>query len=244
MLEAYRGISPVVREAGGAVVLQLPQAPDSPMVNRAIGLGTASPATEDDVDAVLAAFDEDLTYYVAVSPSARPEELPRWLADRGLQPGWGWMTFTRGVEPPERRPTGLTLEEVTEAEGAASFARIVRIGYGLPEATEPVIAGAPGQGWRCWLALDGDEPASAAAMYVSEGAAYLGFAATLPEHRGKGAQNALLAERIEQAAASGCDVVLTETGERRDDLPSNSYRNILRAGFREADVTANWLRRP
>jgi hypothetical protein len=37
--------------------------------------------------------------------------------------------------------------------------------------------------------------------------------------------------------------VLTETGERHDDLPSNSYRNILRAGFEEVEVTANWLGR-
>jgi len=242
-LEAYRSITPVVREVGGAVVLELPEAPDSPMVNRAIGLGSGASATEHDVDAVLAAFDDGVTFYVAVAPDARPAELPRWLEERGLEPGWGWMTFTRGVDPVERRPTELTLREVASDEDAAEFGSIVRIGYGLPDGTEPVIARASAAGWRCWLALDGDEPASAAAMYVAEGAAYLGFAATLPEHRGKGAQNALLAERIEQAAAEGCDSVLTETGERRDHLPSNSYRNILRAGFREAGVTANWLGR-
>jgi GNAT superfamily N-acetyltransferase len=78
-------------------------------------------------------------------------------------------------------------------------------------------------------------------MYVDERAAYLGYAATRPEHRGKGAQNALLAARIRRAAELGCDVVLTETGERRDDRPSNSYRNILRAGFEEHAVTAHWL---
>ena len=31
-----------------------------------------------------------------------------------------------------------------------------------------------------------------------------------------------------------------ETGERGGDRPSNSYRNILRAGFEEIAVTANW----
>ena len=35
--------------------------------------------------------------------------------------------------------------------------------------------------------------------------------------------------------------MITETGERRDDRPSSSYRNILRAGFEEIAVTANWL---
>ena len=82
----------------------------------------------------------------------------------------------------------------------------------------------------------------AAGVFIAEGVGYLGFAATLPEHRGKGGQNALLAERIDHAREAGCDVVVTETGERRDDLPSNSYRNILRAGFTEVAVRANWLR--
>ena len=58
----------------------------------------------------------------------------------------------------------------------------------------------------------------------------LGFAATLPEHRGKSGQNALLAARRRHAREAGCDVVVTETGELRDDRPSSSYRNILRAG--------------
>ena len=73
-------------------------------------------------------------------------------------------------------------------------------------------------------------PAAAAGVFLAEGVGYLGFAATLPEHRGKGGQNALLAARIRHAREAGCDVVVTETGERRDDRPSSSYRNILRAG--------------
>jgi len=92
------------------------------------------------------------------------------------------------------------------------------------------------------LELPGWVSNTAAGVFIDEGVGYLGFAATLPEHRGKGGQNELLAERIEHARASGCDVVVTETGELRDDLPSNSYRNILRAGFAEVVVQANWLR--
>ena len=74
------------------------------------------------------------------------------------------------------------------------------------------------------------------------GAAYLGFAATLPEHRGKGAQGALIAARIQRAGELGCATIVTETGERRDDGPGNSYRNILRFGFEERCVVPNWLR--
>ncbi|HUH14727.1 MAG TPA: GNAT family N-acetyltransferase [Gaiellaceae bacterium] len=242
-LEATRRLAPVALDVGGAVVMRYPEAPDIPMLNRVVGLGVARPATEDDVDAVLEALGTGTSFYVAVAPEAEPEELPRWLEARGLEPGWGWMSFRRGIDVPETRPSPLRLEEVRTPEQTAAFARIVRIGFGLPETLDPALARAPEAGWRCWLALDGDEPVSTAGMLVSEGAAYLSFAATLSEHRGKGAQSLLLAERIRVAGELGCDVVTTETGELRDDRPSSSYRNLLRAGFEEVAVTANWLGR-
>jgi GNAT superfamily N-acetyltransferase len=240
MLDAYRCVSDVT-ELDGVTVLTVPEAPASPMLNRIVGLGVDRPATEDDVDRALAAIPRGITFYVGVAPTARPRDLGDWLRARGLEPGWGWMAFGRGVEDLPLPETALTLVDVDSPGLAAAFARIVRVGYGLPEAVEPRVARAPKGGWQCRLALDGDEPAGAAGLVVSEQAAYLGFAATLPEHRGKGAQNALLATRIRRALEQGCEVVLTETGERRDDLPSNSYRNILRAGFEERGVTANWV---
>jgi len=241
-LEAYAAFSSAV-DTGGAVVLRVPEAPQSPMLNRVVGLGVERPATEADIDAALGAMGAGFSYYVAVAPGAQPPELGEWLRARGLEPSWGWMMFRRGVEDPPAARTSLRLAEVDTADGATSFARVVRTSYGLPERIEPAIARAPGAGWQCWLALDGDEPAGAAGLYVAEGLGYLGFAGTLPEHRGKGAQGALLAARIRRAGELGCELVLTETGERRDDRPSNSYRNILRTGFEEVAVTANWLGR-
>jgi hypothetical protein len=42
---------------------------------------------------------------------------------------------------------------------------------------------------------------------------------------------------------AGCRILVTETGELRDDRPSASYRNILRYGFAERFVVANRLRK-
>jgi GNAT superfamily N-acetyltransferase len=242
-LDAYRGVSEVVHEAGGVVVLTVPQAPGIPMLNRVVGLGVDGPATEEAVDAALALIPAGVTYYVALAPGALPLHLPGWLEARGLEQGWGWMSFRRSPADPPPVETSLGLRRVESPADADAFARIQRVAYGLPEALEPLLAEAPQRGWECWLALDRDEPAGAGALFVREGAAYLGFGATLPEHRGKGAQGALLAHRIARAGELGCDIVLTETGERRDDLPSNSYRNILRSGFEEVAVTANWVGR-
>ncbi len=240
-LEAYACLYPGRVDLDGATVLRSDQAPASPMLNRIVGLGVDRPATEGLLDEALTAIGDDVTCYVALAPGAEPPALPEWLRARGLQPGWGWMSFRRGVQALPAPSTSLGLFRVGPAE-AAAFGRVVATGYDLPESAVAWAATAPEAGWDCWLALDGDEPAAAAGLFVAEGVGYLGFAATLTEHRGKGAQSALLARRIDHARAAGCDVVVTETGEMRDDRPSNSYRNILRAGFAEVAVTANWLR--
>jgi GNAT superfamily N-acetyltransferase len=238
---AYRCLYADPVELGGVTILRAEAAPESPMLNQILGLGVEEPATEDTLDAALAAIGDDVSCYVAVVPGARPPAIPDWLGARGLEPGWGWMWFRRGVHPLAAPPTTLGFVRVGPAE-AAEFGRIVATAYGLPPETAAWAGRAHELGWDCWLALDGDEPAAAAGVYISGGVGYLGFAATLPEHRGKGGQGALLARRIDHARESGCDLVVTETGERRDDRLSSSYRNILRAGFREVAVRANWLR--
>lgn len=239
-LAAYRALygERALTLGGGVVALRADVAPRSPMVNRIVGLGVDEPATEAAVDAALDALS-GTTHYVAISPDARPPELVHWLEARDLEPGWGWMQFRRGVEDPPSSPTDLELVPV-DRSNAAAFAHVVRIAYGLPVEAEPFVARIVDTTWEAWLALAGDEPAATGALYAQGDGAYLGFAATLPEHRGKGAQTALLAARVRRARELGCRWLSTETGEQRPGNPSGSYRNILRAGFVEQYVVANF----
>jgi hypothetical protein len=81
-------------------------------------------------------------------------------------------------------------------------------------------------------------------MYLVNGIAWLGFGSTLEDARGRGAQSAMFAERLRDAAVLGCRFAFTETGEETSDAPNASYRNMLRAGFRLAYHRPNWVRRP
>ena len=225
---------------GEATCLRAPLAPDSPMLNRVVGLGVGAPADPGVVDEALAAMG-DTSFYVAVSPDADPA-LDRLLDERGLEHGWGWMQFEWAPSSPHPVATELTVVPVDGAS-AGAWARVVLEGYGLPPACEPLLERVPRlAGWHAYMALAGDEPVASAALWLDGEAAYLGFAATAAEHRGKGGQGALLARRVGHALAAGCSRLVTETGERRDDRPSSSYRNLLRHGFEERYVVAHRLR--
>ena len=151
------------------------------------------------------------------------------------------MKFGRGLEPPPRVETALRIEEAGADRGAV-FGSIVARGFGLPDLAADWFAALPERpGFRLFLAYDGDEPAGAGALFVRDGIGWLGVAATLPEHRRKGAQGAILAARIRLARELGLRALATETGERTADRPSNSYRNILRAGFDELYLRPNYV---
>jgi GNAT superfamily N-acetyltransferase len=216
-----------VTEIGGATCAVL-RGLDSRMFNRVLQLTSPEPLDE------IAAFYGETPWWVSDSHGLGAE-----LEKRGFVRDYGWMKFARGVSP---RQAHSDLHVVPVGpDGADDFARAVVGGFELPERTAPLAANLAGRpGWSCYVAYDGDVPAGAGALFVEDEVGWLGLGATLPEFRGRGAQSATLAARIEDARKRGCSTVVTETGELADNRPSASYRNILRAGFREAGVRANY----
>ncbi|WP_278264857.1 GNAT family N-acetyltransferase [Nocardia sp. AG03] len=79
---------------------------------------------------------------------------------------------------------------------------------------------------RRYLAFRDGVPAGAASMRVAEGVAALAGAATLPEHRRRGVQTALLSARLAEAQAAGAElaVITTQPG-------SKSQQNAQGRGF-------------
>jgi GNAT superfamily N-acetyltransferase len=216
-----------VAEIDGATCLALRRIPDR-MFCRVVGL-TSTRSLEE-----IATFFADTPWWVSDSHGLGPE-----LEEHGFVQDYGWMKFSRGVSP--RKAQSNLVVRLVGADRADDFASAVAGGFGLPDWAKPLAANVVDRpGWSCYVAYDETDPAGAGALYVHEGIGWLGFGATLPDFRGRGAQSAILAARIEQARRLGCRIVTTETGELDEGRPSSSYRNIVRAGFRERGVRENY----
>jgi GNAT superfamily N-acetyltransferase len=216
-----------VVEIDGATCLALRRIPER-FFCRVMGLTSTAPLD------TIAAFFGDTPWWISDSHGLGDE-----LAERGFVRDYGWMKFSRGVGPRQAR-SDLAVATIGP-ELCDDFATVVAGGFGMPEWSKPLAANIVGRpGWSCYVAYEGDAPAGAGALHVHERIGWLGFGATLSQFRGRGAQSAILAARIEEARRLGCAAVTTETGALEEGRPSSSYRNIVRAGFREVGVRENY----
>jgi GNAT superfamily N-acetyltransferase len=237
-LDAFRAAPPALAQQhgiaharfDGVTCTRVADLPRSRIFNHVFGLGRSTPANDEQFHRIAEFYGEE-TYFVALARDAEPSDLTAQLEARGFVPDYAWTKFRRGVDPPAVVATELRVDPIGP-QHARDFGRIVAAGYELPEFTGRWFAALFARPrWTCFLAFAGDEPAAAGTLFVCRGIGWLSFAATLPEFRRRGAQSALVAERIRAAAELGCSLVVGETGALEEGRPSDSYRNIVRAGF-------------
>jgi GNAT superfamily N-acetyltransferase len=92
---------------------------------------------------------------------------------------------------------------------------------------------------RRYTALRHGQLAGGASLRIAEGIAQMTGAGTVPAHRRKGVQTALLAARLADAAAEGCDVAVVTT-----QPGSKSQHNVQRRGFDLLYTRAVLLKNP
>jgi GNAT superfamily N-acetyltransferase len=242
-IEAFRSLldgvpGAHIHELDGVTCLAYEATPGSTMFNRALGLTAASDEVLNEIDAFYAGLG--VVYAVTATEYVDTEPLER----RGLTRGYPWTKFTRDDAEAPPVETDVRVEPIG-AERASAFGDVFTHAYGTPELLRPLLERLPSlPGWTCFLAYADETPAATAALFVAEDVGWLGIAGTLPPLRGRGAQSALLASRIEAAREAGCAVLVTETGAPIDGKPGPSYRNIVRAGFQAEYVRENYLSSP
>jgi hypothetical protein len=161
---------------------------------------------------------------------------------RGLTARSTWVKLVRRASAPGRAPA-LEVREVGAAD-AARFAETFCQAYELPPALAPWHAALVGRpGWRAYVVLDGGAAIASALLFHQGDLAWLGAAATLRAHRGKGAQKALIARRLADAAAAGAAEVVSETSLPAPDAKNPSLDNLRAAGFAIAYERVNFVLR-
>ena len=219
-------------EVAGAMLFSARNEP-SVLLNRVIGLGVESPVSRSDIARIRAHYQRTgiTEYFLHVQPWLQPALAWNWLFEAGLARDRGWTQFVRGRQPPAASNTSLRVECIGRGH-AMDFARIAAQGFELSDAAIPALAAMVGlPGWFHYMTFSGDQPAGCAALRIEGEVAWLDWAATRPEFRGRGSQTALLGWRIRKALDAGCHSLFTETGEAVPGDPQHSFRNLVRAGF-------------
>jgi ribosomal protein S18 acetylase RimI-like enzyme len=210
-------------------------------LNKLAGLGFAGAVEETEIEAAERAFAQrGAPLQVELSSLAEPS-IATLLTRRGYTLV-GFENVLGLALPPHEPPRRASEVEISTSpeDELATWLDVVLTGFATPdeqgvpshesfprESLERDMGDmASAAGLVRYLARVEGEPAGGASLRIAAGIAQLCGAATLPAQRRRGVQSSLLAERLEQAGAAGCDlaVVTTQPG-------SKSQENVQRLGF-------------
>ena len=205
---------------------------DSPFAsanhNRVHLCGADGGLTRDGVMRLASLFDEAGVgrFFVWLSPGPDIESVRAWLADAGLSrvPFVAYPTLARDAHAALPVETDLVVRELSVGEAAGLAGRLDDAAW--PDYLQS--AGAPG--YSHFAAFDRDRPVASAVLCVFEELGYLCMARTAEPARGRGAQRALIARRIEKARALDCRTLASETLS----IVPISLGNLQKAGFQTA----------
>lgn len=204
--------------------------PASPF-NKLLGGGITKPF--DDLEAAERLFgDERLR--VELCSLAAPQTYEQ-LAQRGYHLAGVEHVLVRRIATRVAASSAFAIARASEADFRAAFldAAIHEDGTGVvadafTEATTAAAVddarGAPG--FIDYVAYDAGVPIGAATMHVQGDIALLMGSGTVPAHRGRGVQRALLEHRLMEAYDAGARLAVVTTG-----TGTRSQANVMKVGF-------------
>jgi GNAT superfamily N-acetyltransferase len=234
------------RRRGGTACFAIPIAggvasyaePDSP-INKVAGLGFAGPPTPADLDTIERAYAERGAPVQAEVASLADPALLELLAGRGYRLVSFENVLGRALGGPVEpvAPPGIEVHPSGDGEFDAWVEVVVEASLhpdtlGVPwqeefprEILENAERDTAGLVRRYLATLDG-APAGGGSMRITDRIAQLTGAATAPAFRRRGLQSALLAARLADATAAGCEVAVITV-----QPGSTSQQNAQRRGF-------------
>jgi len=223
---------------GGGVALAMVNDPTT-YWSRALGFGISEPFTDAVLDEII---DFYRTHGVRQAVIQLVENFAEVPAARGLERG---STRIKLGGDPAKVPAGVTDLRIgaVPADQAEEWSEMVLQTFGMPAGDLATMIGSTvgRPEHRPFAAWDGDRIVAGANLFVHGAGAGLNAAGTLPTHRGRGAQTALIAARAAAAVEAGCRRLYAETWKPAPDARNQSLDNLLRAGLAPLYEHANWV---
>lgn len=201
--------------------------------DRVFWLAPAKSLSQGDVDEARAAARElgRPGMHIWLAPWAWNEGVEAMLAAAGAKPApWvEYIALTREARAfvPER-PSPFTVRAIDSAD-EAEVMRVLRgcDSWYCSGAADTALRMAQARACEIHAAFDGDKTVALGMLALDGDWAYLFAAGTAPEARRRGAQTALIASRVERAAAGGAKWCSCET----NTTVATSLKNLARCGF-------------
>lgn len=229
---------------GGGVVLAMREDPVG-YWNKALGFGISEPVTANLIHEIFEFYRAHgvTAAVLQIAPAFLPPDWDDIRAIHGITAGSTWVKLGAAVD--EVRvdvSTRLRVGPVRQGN-AEQWASTVLHGFGMwdERLARMLTAGAMHHGCQPYAAWDGDDLVAAGNLFVHGPVGSLNSAATLPDHRGRGGQSALIGAGIVAARRSGCHWVTSETGLPADGAANPSLTNLERAGLRRLYARRNWF---
>jgi hypothetical protein len=212
---------------------------ESPMT-QTFGLGLFEPATPDLLATIEAFFSERGAEPMhEVSPLAGVDTIAL-LAQRGYRPmDLSTVLVQPIVEQAAANANDLRVRMIEPADretwvetSVSGWSEDPMYGHVIRALTEIAVANTA---MTHFLVERAGAPIATGSLCMHEGMALLAGASTIPAGRGLGAQGLLLAARMTEARARGCEVALMVASPG-----STSQRNAERRGFRVAYTRTKW----
>lgn len=222
-----------------AVVVEEPEEPALNFV-----LGAAAPGAVEDghLSAAVKWMERhDVAYRVPLAPGlpqlAAAEE---WLTRRRHCLLDGPAKLLRdGSRPRFPPPPGIDIYERVDPWEDEGFGEPLAESLTLADWAATFFFDLPGKpGWRCYCAVDGDEPLAYVAMHIHEDIAVLALASRLAGVRDGLGQSAVLHRSIADAAAAGCTTMAV--AEAGCEPAVADRESLIEAGFEDAVRTFTW----
>ncbi|WP_225854526.1 hypothetical protein [Micromonospora sp. ALFpr18c] len=228
---------------GGGVVLSMRHDPTG-YWSKALGFGFDEPVTGDLIARVCDVYRAEGTpgAVIQIAPDRLPADWDEICARETITPGSVWVKMAGEIAALRPGRTDLRVGPVPD-ELVDEWTSVVLRCFGMPEQhLAPMLAaGVRDPGFRPFAAWDGTQMVAAANLFVHGEVASLNTGATLPTHRGRGAQSGLLAARVAAAAAAGCRWVTAETGRPDPGTSNPSLDNMRRLGLTLLYERRNWV---